>query len=758
MKRILCLIIIFAIVLGITSCSKYSGDNLDKNQFNEGKIWWDDTITKISPDEIKKEFSEEPFQLSYQFYAADEDSFVVSFQAYAKTIKTNTLLRRYSYDGKLLGQIILGEFFGYDAYYYPPSLIIRNNDKYYTVINHYNKTVDTYVVTAYEIDFDNGVLHETADLFLPEEVGINSQIVDLIAVGEKRVFLSNVSNKNGTFIYKFYVANGSDYQCFVPDFGNNVSLRTINNLMNTDDGISFVASVIDNGLYKTLYCILNIDNFEFQTVEVDDKLEDARFISGCGFFDLSDENKVKMIEPKGGDESVLIDLADTYVNGQYSNRKQIVWASEDKVVFITDEMDISGNLASPSIVLLDKVNDDPNYGKKILSITSLDEMTSQEYFAVNDFNRNSKDYFIEVNTEYYDKPDKDNFDPNVIANKDVDSVTRLMADIRSGSGPDLVIYNNMTAQIDSTDYLIDLSERIKAESNLSPEEYMSFVFQPNGRDGKHYRLNYAYSFCGIVIDKSYVDGGTKGLTFDQYDRMINEYNQGTSVLPETDLATFKTLLTGSDYFSFDQKGAFSLEGKGFNKMAEYIYTIPDNTLRGGYSDAWPEKIAFLSGGDFKGFAMSFGCVYSNYSIVGIPSVDGHSETINGRGIGITSCCSLQDAAWSFVMKMMSQDIQLRTVYNDPVSISAQKSIYEDYINAYNAVIRNSDTPDLTIPDGIVDSYIEELSDSMVVPDTDSSIIIVFNEEMPAYFEGQKSLNEVTEIIENRVNLVLSERG
>ena len=228
-------------------------------------------------------------------------------------------------------------------------------------------------------------MHETADLFLPEEAGINSQIVDLIAVGEKRVFLSNVSNKNGTFIYKFYVANGSDYQCFVPDFGNNVSLRTINNLMNTDDGISFVASVIDNGLYKTLYCILNIDNFEFQTVEVDDKFEDARFISGCGFFDVSDENKVKMIEPKSGDESVLIDLTDTYVNGQYGNRKQVVWASEDKVVFITDEQDISENLASPSIVLLDKVKDDPNAGKKILSIASLDEMTSQEYFALNDF-------------------------------------------------------------------------------------------------------------------------------------------------------------------------------------------------------------------------------------------------------------------------------------------------------------------------------------------------------------------------------------
>lgn len=755
MKKLISILAVFCVLFGMTSCNE---GNTGVSTVPKGGEWWNDTVTKLTSDEIKKEFNEEPFQISYNFFAADEDSFVISFQAYAKTIKTNTILRHYSYKGELLGQINLGEVFGFDAYYYSPSLIFNNNDKYYTYINHYDKTVDTYVVTAYEIDFKTGLLIETAYLGLPEDAGANAQIIDLVVVGEKYVFLSNASNKDGTFIYKFCVVNGSDNKCFIPDFGNNVSLRTINNLMNTDNGIGFIASVIDNGIYKTLYCTLNIDTFEFQTTEVNDKIEDAKFIYECGFFDVSDENKVKMIEPKSGDESVLIDLTDTYVNGQYGNRKQVVWASEDKVVFITDEQDISENLASPSIVLLDKVKDDPNAGKKILSIASLDEMTSQEYFALNDFNRNSKDYFIEVNTDYYDRPDKDNFDPNVIANKEVDSVTRLMADIRLGSGPDLVIYDNKTAQIDSTDYLIDLSERIKAESNLSPEDYMPFVFQPNGRDGKHYRLNYAYSFCGMVIDKSYVDGDTKGLTFDQYDRMINEYNQGASVLPETDLATFKALLTGSDYLSFDQKGAFFLEGKGFNKMAEYIYTIPDNTLRGGYSDAWPKNIALLSGGDFKGFAMSFGYVYSNYSIVGIPSVDGHSETINGRGIGITSCCNLQDAAWSFVMKMLSQDIQSRAVYSDPVSISAQKAIFEDYIDAYNAVIRNSDTPDLTIPDGIVDSYIEELSDAIVVPDIDSSILIVFNEEMPAYFEGQKSLDEVIKIIESRVNLMISERG
>ena len=38
------------------------------------------------------------------------------------------------------------------------------------------------------------------------------------------------------------------------------------------------------------------------------------------------------------------------------------------------------------------------------------------------------------------------------------------------------------------------------------------------------------------------------------------------------------------------------------------------------------------------------------------------------------------------------------------------------------------------------------------------IIVIMNEEMPAYYEGQKSFDEVCFIIGNRVNLMLSERG
>ena len=74
------------------------------------------------------------------------------------------------------------------------------------------------------------------------------------------------------------------------------------------------------------------------------------------------------------------------------------------------------------------------------------------------------------------------------------------------------------------------------------------------------------------------------------------------------------------------------------------------------------------------------------------------------------------------------------------------------------MIKTSDTPEQTIPEIVIDRYIEQLSDAVVFPDIDSSIILVIKEEMPAFFERQKSLDEVIAIIENRVNTMLSERG
>jgi len=281
---------------------------------------------------------------------------------------------------------------------------------------------------------------------------------------------------------------------------------------------------------------------------------------------------------------------------------------------------------------------------------------------------------------------------------------------------------------------------------------------PNGRDGKHYRLDYGFRSAVCLVNNSLIDDKTKGLTFDQYDRIIEEKNEGRSILEEGDILLMDTLVKNADCFTYGKDGKFKLENEVFRGMSDYIASIPDDVEYDQDYESYSRKLQFLQDFTFETYVYTFEHtnLFKQFSIVGLPSADGHPEVVRGRGIGITSCCPLQDAAWEFAMTLMSPDIQgCKQRSHDPVLKSAQKTAFKEYINNKNNFRDPLYAP---IPDGVVDYYIEQISDAVVVPDIDSEVLVIMNEEMPAYFEGQKSLDEVCAIIENRVNLMLAERG
>ena len=63
-----------------------------------------------------------------------------------------------------------------------------------------------------------------------------------------------------------------------------------------------------------------------------------------------------------------------------------------------------------------------------------------------------------------------------------------------------------------------------------------------------------------------------------------------------------------------------------------------------------------------------------------------------------------------------------------------------------------------LTDEFADWYISEVSDAIVVPDINPTVMMIMCEEMPAYFAGDKTLDEVIGVIENRINLLMREQG
>ena len=763
MKKSICVLAAVSLLFGVASCGNRGNDLSKAKKVSEDETWWNDSITKITADEINGELNEPSYQLLTKCCAADEDSFVVSFMVMSQNIRNNEILRHYSYKGELLGQVNIGAFFGYKEDYYATNAVYKKNDSYYALLRHVDEAQERQVNTIYEIDFKEGKLKNPVTFELPSDVNKQAEINTMVEAGGKTVCQFDYFDKNWQAVSGICVIDGDKHKIVYPDFGNDVKLEYISNLSSSGDAATFIAAVNENGLEKTLFCTLDVNTYDITSVKSDHSIMDANFVEGCGVFDISDRRTVAKIDPSTGGRNTLVDLSDTFISGQYVLGTQIAWASDDKVVLLAEDYDLCGTPAT-NIILLEKAKTNPNAGKAVLTIASLDEMTNQEYCAVNDFNRNSDKFFIKTDYKYYDMANEgwksqegsDEYDHGIITSFEADTATVLMSDIREGKGPDLVIYSNEYGQLNNTDYLVDLTRRIASEKRLNSGEYMGFVTQPNGRDGNHYRLNYGFMFDGCIVKSDLIGEGAAGLTFGQYEQIINESYGGVNILPKDGSLRMKTLFTCSDYMSFDKSGKISLNNDGFRAMADYMASIPDNAK---FDNLIDDKIDPVSCyvRNFSSYIYAYSQVYADYSIVGLPSSDGHAETISGRGIGITSCCVLQDAAWSFAMKMMSPEVQSMSDMYDPVLLIAQKENFNSFVSTYNARVKAAGEGKL-FPEKAVDAYIGQISDAVVVPDVDSSILVIMNEEMPAYYEGQKSFDEVCFIIGNRVNLMLSERG
>ena len=765
MKRFVCILTVLALLASLASCGKGRASSASLNKVrtvSESDEWWNDTETVISPEDIKQEFNVDFYELLGNFLAADEDSVILVFNIYRKE-SNDAVLKHYSYDGKLLGQVHLADYFGDGVQFYSPGTIYKLNGKYYTVIQHSVKDSDSFVDEGFEIDFENSTLKNPFVLKLPDDGSMFSEIITMTGVGDKLVYLMS-SGDFYSHSYKICVVEGGKTRTFVPDFGADAKLSFLGDFMKYGDGVSFTAETTENGVEKKYFCTLDIDTFTMQKTERKDQLFRESFIPDCGVFDCNDYKAVSKVDIETGETKQLADLTHSYISGQYDDMR-IVWATEDRIVLYVDEQGPLGGMSTAHLITLDKADTNPNSGKKILSLAYTDWISKYECGAVNAFNRSSDKYLIEVTSKYYDAAtsvfDNDAYqsDYTLIDASEASAVDLLKADIRKGEGPDLVLYGSDTAQLNNPDYLIDLTKRIKSERSLTNGDYVKLVTSPNGRDGRHYRLDYGYNYTALMLKSDFISDKQAGLTFDQYDKLIDERNGGNSILYEDDRALMKLLMENSDSITYTKDGAFTLANDSFKAASSYVASIPDIMPHDDTNWVMMKNMQILEGVTFNSFVYLYGTAYKHYSIIGVPSSDGHAEVIKGRGVGITSCCALQDAAWQFAMSFMSPDYQNKVnVYYDPVLKSAQKASFEEYIDIKNSHLNPYDNTAIPVAKGIVDYYIAQTSDAVTVPDMDSGIIVIMNEEMPAYYNGQKSLDEVIKVIENRVNLMLSEQG
>ena len=466
---------------------------------------------------------------------------------------------------------------------------------------------------------------------------------------------------------------------------------------------------------------------------------------------------------------------------------QLIDYTEDQITFVgtvyrgyTSVTEID----TPQLIVLTKADTNPNAGKTILtaaSISGIDYATSE---AVCIFNETDPDYFI----LFDDKYKTDNFLENVNFSDSEESEraydnaaaelgNQLTVDLMAGDGPDIIFGASSLSQLNNDDYLLDLADEISAEGLFAN------VIESAKTGDKLYQLPLTFGVTGIAVFTDDLDAGQNGFTFDQYADFVGTTCNGHDPLSMEQTEFFVMCMDAMSEQFITEDGKVSYDNEAFRALAEYTKDnvfppIDDGVdIYGGVSstesDMGMYRAVRFELSYFDAFVQLLGRYANESTIVGLPSIDGRGPMLSvNTSVAVSSQTAEAEACLRFVRSLLSSDIQeyyAASFDGCPISIAAFETSSRNAVNYYNEIERlnasllspaelamlGEETTELDYE--VIDNYEAMIDSCSSVAATDPAISVIIREEMPAYFSGQKTLDDVISVMEDRVQTFLDER-
>ena len=468
------------------------------------------------------------------------------------------------------------------------------------------------------------------------------------------------------------------------------------------------------------------------------------------------------------------------INRYDAENLSIISYSEDRIILAGTVYRGSMYLDSEDdyetmVYVLDRQETNPNVGKKVLVASTLGSYNYCLCDAVCAYNETNPDYFIRLDDSY--STYSQNYDPTVddlnglLLGKQAELSYQLMVDLMAGEGPDMILDAAYYDQLNSSDYLLDLSSYVETDGLFS-----NVIDAAKTPDGKLYHCPVTISVNGIVVHKDDVPSDLKGFTFDEYADFVEDICNGTDPMYMEKTEFFTTCLSAmNDKFVTDGKVDYNKDS--FKQLAEYT---KNSTMQGGYGEFRSIMDEPMGDAEFL-YSCTLAMLLPRYDdeltdvrIVGLPTSDGRGPQISmDSSVAISAQTSEAAACADFIKTLLSEDIQTEFgKYTDgmPVRISSYETSAASLLERYNTSVQyNLDnyTPDelsmygyssTILDESVIDDFEAMIASCEDTASLDPAVEIIVYEEIQAYFADQKSIDDVIELINNRVSLYVSERN
>ncbi len=535
-----------------------------------------------------------------------------------------------------------------------------------------------------------------------------------------------------------------------------------------------------------------IDEYSGDTTWFGNDIYNASYVDGVGNVTI-DQKGIKKLDFDSQSKEQIFSFDNCNINRyDVMNGLSIVSMTDDQVVltgtlYRGNGYYVSGNELDTEIFILRKADSNPNAGKTILVAATLGYFDYTLCEAVCTYNDTNPDYFIRLDTKYsvtdkylsgeveYDEDNQDDAELELTS----ELSNQLMIDLLAGDGPDIILDGSSFYQLNNEDYLLNLSDEI------STDGLFSNVIDAAKVDEKLYQVPLTIGITGIVANAADVGSDQHGFTFDEYSDFVSGPCNGTDPFQaetgrtQLDIFTECLAMINADCMSGDK---VSFDNDSFRALAEYVndnITDPVDTgndtgvVYSGMGMGEEQAVAtYQQSLAFTSLLYWYSSKVEDTCVLGAPTVDGRGPIIGvSCSVAVSAQTQEKEACVAFVETLLSEDIQTdygRYDYCNPVRISAYETTAQEAIDAYNKNVEDysrymTDAELVEMGMAPVDSSAIDRFESMIetcsqVASIDPAVMSIIREEMPAYFSGQKTLDDVIVIMEDRVQTFINERG
>lgn len=375
-------------------------------------------------------------------------------------------------------------------------------------------------------------------------------------------------------------------------------------------------------------------------------------------------------------------------------------------------------------------------------------------------------------------------------------VTKLNTEILSGKVPDLLLSGSMPIeQYASKGILEDLTGYIENDPELGMDDLMSGVMDAASIDGKLYQTFGSFTIETCAANKRVADH------FDTW--TVRDVKEALSMLRE-DATIFGVGYTrdsvlqncvGQSLSRFVnwQTGECSFDSDEFKDLLAFANEFPETFDWESYdwNDYVDGNTAVCSGSqlmtEFYVYSLDdymyiLASLQDSCAFVGFPSATGEGSRFRvNSGICITSACADKDAAWEFARTVLCEDYQNDHIWNGlPTNANVFNKQIEDIMTPDYELDENGEPVvdengvQVAIPkytygtesgEIVVEAMTQEQYDQLMeligsihtVGSSNDALYGIVTEEAGAYFAGQKSIDEVADMINSRVSLIVAEQ-